>query len=210
MKQIVHLIVSLAVVQCATAAPWFRSNPFEEALAKRSTSHNNNNNLQVDLGYSVYTGVHNATTGINSWKGIRFAAPPIGSLRWQSPQLPVTNRSSPGLNYADSLNPLKRKNETPRNRGLKSQVSALFHLVSIKNKQNELILERSRQSTSHVPADPRACKEVPQEIQSEIESTTTADSIYTESYGRKTVMVNGYGRTGTLRVPIVAYSGSLP
>jgi len=25
---------------------------------------------------------------------IRFAAPPIGSLRWQAPQAPVTNRSS--------------------------------------------------------------------------------------------------------------------
>ncbi|RFU28633.1 hypothetical protein B7463_g7708, partial [Scytalidium lignicola] len=34
--------------------------------------------------------------------------------------------------------------------------------------------------------------------------------VETKSYGRKTVMVNSYGRTGTLRVPIVAYSGSLP
>jgi len=25
---------------------------------------------------------------------IRFAAPPVGSLRWQAPQAPVTNRSS--------------------------------------------------------------------------------------------------------------------
>ena len=66
--------------------------------------------LQVDLGYAIYSGVANATTKINAFKGqvisstpsfsklsnprIRFAAPPIGSLRWQEPQAPSTNRSS--------------------------------------------------------------------------------------------------------------------
>ncbi|GAB7352186.1 hypothetical protein MBLNU459_g2664t2 [Dothideomycetes sp. NU459] len=49
--------------------------------------------LSVDLGYQVYDGFANTTTGLNVWKGIRFAAPPIGSLRWQAPQAPLMNRS---------------------------------------------------------------------------------------------------------------------
>ncbi|KAK3937416.1 putative carboxylesterase family protein [Diplogelasinospora grovesii] len=40
----------------------------------------------VDLGYAVYTGIHNSTTGLHVWKGIRYAAPPVGTLRWQAPQ----------------------------------------------------------------------------------------------------------------------------
>ncbi|KAH8680007.1 carboxylesterase type B [Tricladium varicosporioides] len=50
--------------------------------------------LQVDLGYSIYKGVSNATTGLTTFKGIRYAAPPLGALRWQAPQSPALNRSS--------------------------------------------------------------------------------------------------------------------
>ncbi|KUJ07904.1 alpha/beta-hydrolase [Mollisia scopiformis] len=49
--------------------------------------------LTVDVGYGVYTGVTNSTTGLNIWKGIRYAAPPTGALRWQAPQAPTTNRT---------------------------------------------------------------------------------------------------------------------
>jgi len=49
--------------------------------------------LTVDLGYEVYQGHLNETSGINQWNGIRFAAPPVGALRWQAPQPPVMNRS---------------------------------------------------------------------------------------------------------------------
>ncbi|KAH8880533.1 inactive carboxylesterase 4 [Thozetella sp. PMI_491] len=52
-----------------------------------------NANLTVDLGYGVYTGVNNPSTNLNVWKGIRYAAPPLGELRWQAPQPPVTNRT---------------------------------------------------------------------------------------------------------------------
>lgn len=45
-------------------------------------------NLDVDLGYQVYRGFYNATSGLNNWLGIRFAASPTGLLRWQAPQPP--------------------------------------------------------------------------------------------------------------------------
>jgi len=55
--------------------------------------------LQVDLGYSIYEGQY--TAGLNLWQGIRYAAPPVGSLRFQKPQPPVQNRSA--VIQADSL-----------------------------------------------------------------------------------------------------------
>jgi carboxylesterase type B len=50
--------------------------------------------LSVDLGYAVYTGVRNITTGLNVWKGIRYAAPPVGKLRWQAPQTPTASSTA--------------------------------------------------------------------------------------------------------------------
>ncbi|KAK4503862.1 hypothetical protein PRZ48_004777 [Zasmidium cellare] len=47
-------------------------------------SHQNNNPV-IDLGYAVYEGLHNATSGINSWYGLRYAQAPVGELRWQAP-----------------------------------------------------------------------------------------------------------------------------
>ncbi|KUJ13183.1 carboxylesterase family protein-like protein [Mollisia scopiformis] len=47
----------------------------------------------VDLGYGIYEGYYNATSQLNIFKGIRYAAPPTGTLRWQKPQAPATNRS---------------------------------------------------------------------------------------------------------------------
>ncbi|KAL7928897.1 Alpha/Beta hydrolase protein [Trichoderma chlorosporum] len=43
---------------------------------------------RVDLGYAVYEGFYNATTNLNIWKSVRYAAPPVGKLRWQAPQEP--------------------------------------------------------------------------------------------------------------------------
>lgn len=50
--------------------------------------------LQVDLGYSIYEGSYNPENSVNEWRGVRFAAPPIGKLRWQPPQSPILNRTS--------------------------------------------------------------------------------------------------------------------
>ncbi|KAK3395154.1 putative carboxylesterase [Podospora didyma] len=45
----------------------------------------------VDLGYSVYRGVYNETSGLNTYRGIRFAALP---QRWQLPEAPTVDRTS--------------------------------------------------------------------------------------------------------------------
>jgi len=51
--------------------------------------------LTVDLGYGIYRGVHNDTTNLNVWKGIRYAAPPTGDRRWQAPVSPVLAQNAP-------------------------------------------------------------------------------------------------------------------
>ena len=101
------LVLSVA----AAAVPSYNSRPFAASLQRRQSSNSSGQSLQVDLGYEIYQGVANSTTGLNTWKGsrapsslarrtftefvsIRFAAPPTGSLRWQAPQTPSSNRSS--------------------------------------------------------------------------------------------------------------------
>lgn len=59
-----------------------------------SASSTSSNSLVVDLGYGVYEGYYNDTSKLNIYKGIRYAAPPIGTLRWQKPQAPAVNRST--------------------------------------------------------------------------------------------------------------------
>jgi carboxylesterase type B len=82
----------VALCYIAVASP-FNPRPFDGVLQKREAD-STNSSLQVDLGYSIYEGVANTTSGINIWKGIRFAAAPIGSLRFQEPQPPTINRTS--------------------------------------------------------------------------------------------------------------------
>ncbi|KAL5420276.1 hypothetical protein PMIN03_000103 [Paraphaeosphaeria minitans] len=49
----------------------------------------------VDLGYARYDGTLDSPSGINIFKGIRYAAPPVGNLRFAAPQLPMENRTAP-------------------------------------------------------------------------------------------------------------------
>ncbi len=46
-------------------------------------------NPQVTTGNGTLEGIFNATTNINSYKGIPFALPPVGNLRWKAPQPPA-------------------------------------------------------------------------------------------------------------------------
>lgn len=53
----------------------------------------------VDLGYSKYRG-RIQKSGVGQWLGIRFAAPPVGSLRFSAPQDPVATK---GIQPADKV-----------------------------------------------------------------------------------------------------------
>ncbi|KAK0906707.1 hypothetical protein LTR02_005849 [Friedmanniomyces endolithicus] len=89
------------LVAFAVASPTsYNARPYAHAV-KRQSSYDSSN-LKVDLGYSVYEGYSNATAKLDVFTGIRFAAPPIGSLRWQTPRAPEQNRSStiPATAYA--------------------------------------------------------------------------------------------------------------
>lgn len=47
----------------------------------------------VDVSYSKYQGV-SLQNGITQWLGVRFAAPPVGNLRFAAPQDPVKNKTT--------------------------------------------------------------------------------------------------------------------
>ncbi|KAF8071639.1 Alpha/Beta hydrolase protein [Lyophyllum atratum] len=53
----------------------------------------------VDLGYARYSGTFDQTTKTTQFLGMRFAAPPTGTLRWQAPQSPAT---TPGIQKAET------------------------------------------------------------------------------------------------------------
>ena len=40
----------------------------------------------VDLGYAIYKGVVQPNEVVTQWLGMRFAAPPLGNLRFRAPQ----------------------------------------------------------------------------------------------------------------------------
>ncbi|KAH7085225.1 Alpha/Beta hydrolase protein [Paraphoma chrysanthemicola] len=47
-------------------------------------------NTLVDVGYAKYQGaVVDAKLGVSAWKGIQYAAPPVGKLRFAAPQDPI-------------------------------------------------------------------------------------------------------------------------
>lgn len=51
----------------------------------------------VDLGYAQYQG-QKLKGGITQTLGIRYAAPPVGNLRFAAPQDPITNRKVQAAN----------------------------------------------------------------------------------------------------------------
>ena len=103
---------TLLVLLAYEAWTGYAYNPRPYANALRARQSGGSSSLRVDLGYEIYDGMLNSTSGLNIWRGytrsipmvstrltsissIRFAAPPTDANRWQAPQPPEQNRSSP-------------------------------------------------------------------------------------------------------------------
>ena len=57
----------------------------------------------VDLGYASYAGIDNGN-GISQWLGLRYAAPPIASLRFKPPSDPAHMKT---IQQADKVRSLE-------------------------------------------------------------------------------------------------------
>ncbi|KAJ5225998.1 carboxylesterase [Penicillium chermesinum] len=77
--------LSLGVVSAHDPPSNPPSNPYPEGSLPDPSKP-----LEVNLGYAGYVGVKNATSGLNTWQGIRYAQAPIGDMRWQASVPPRT------------------------------------------------------------------------------------------------------------------------
>ena len=59
--------LGVAFVELVAAAPYLNPKPFDALLSKRQST--STSGITVDLGYEIYQGVANASTGLNTWKG---------------------------------------------------------------------------------------------------------------------------------------------
>lgn len=67
LSTLVGAFLGAASLAASAAVP---AQPFEHFNAKRQSSNvTSSSNLEVDLGYEVYEGFTNQTTGINIWRG---------------------------------------------------------------------------------------------------------------------------------------------
>jgi hypothetical protein len=66
---LIGAFLSAASLAVSTAVPI--AQPFENVKAKRQSTNvtTSASNLEVDLGYEIYEGYGNQTTGINIWRG---------------------------------------------------------------------------------------------------------------------------------------------
>ncbi|KAH7050133.1 acetylcholinesterase precursor [Macrophomina phaseolina] len=82
------LYALLAIIPRIYASP-ARTNPYDTVYNLREQQ---TDSLVADLGYAIYKGYTDREKRISSWKGIRYAAAPIGKLRFQAPQVPSVER----------------------------------------------------------------------------------------------------------------------
>lgn len=62
------LATLLALGSCGYSRP--RQDAYKNAYRFEKRATGNSTSLQVDLGYSVYNGYSNTTSGLNIWKGL--------------------------------------------------------------------------------------------------------------------------------------------
>ncbi|KAF2710840.1 alpha/beta-hydrolase [Pleomassaria siparia CBS 279.74] len=87
MKHVSTLLSAIALLGTLKGNPGVAAEPIPRPPQKRAVP-------VVDLGYAVYQGAYDATYNVNSFKGVRYAAPPLGNLRFAAPTAPVTNRTT--------------------------------------------------------------------------------------------------------------------
>ncbi|KAE9408455.1 alpha/beta-hydrolase [Gymnopus androsaceus JB14] len=71
------------------------------SLSSHIHSRTSNDVPIIDLGYAQYQGVFDSVNNVTNYLGMRYAAPPIGDLRWRAPQPPVNNNSA-GVQQANT------------------------------------------------------------------------------------------------------------
>ena len=90
------LLLGALLIVAAAAAPAKRN---DDDNGENNSSHDGNEDNQrgsskistlVDLGYTKYQGVQLAA-GVNQYLGLRYAAPPLGNLRFRAPADPPRN-----------------------------------------------------------------------------------------------------------------------
>ena len=62
----------------------------------------------IDLGYATYRGTE-LGNGVNQWLGVRYAAAPLGDLRFRDPQGPVSVDDVQAANVVRALQSLLRQ-----------------------------------------------------------------------------------------------------
>lgn len=77
----VKLLAISVLVASALAHPHVVSTA--DSLSVRAAAVSNN--PIVNLGYVSYRGITNTTSGITYYRGIPYALPPLGALRWRKP-----------------------------------------------------------------------------------------------------------------------------
>lgn len=80
--------ILVALLLCSL--PWVaRGAHFQDVTAVDVTSES----PVVDLGYAKYRGAYSTADNISAFWGIRYAAPPLGNLRWVEPRPPIAESS---------------------------------------------------------------------------------------------------------------------
>lgn len=77
-------------------------DPFRSQAVWKAAGHSNNAAI-VDLGYAIYQGLPVQESRVNQFLGMRYAAAPLGDLRFRAPQPP---KKEHGIQDATEVSPV--------------------------------------------------------------------------------------------------------